>query len=349
MAETIHGGRVWEAARELGLEPADILDFSANLNPLGSPESVLRVLRDAGQELLAAYPDEAAPRLRSTLCARHGAPNETLVLGAGGAALLFLAMRALAPRRVLVPMPCFQEQPRALLACGAELVSRPMAGLHLDLEHLDPVREGCDAVLLTNPHNPTGQMLRRAELECWVAHYPGVALVVDEAFMDYAPDESLLPGILARPRTVILRSLTKFFAMPGLRVGHAFAHAATAARMRALQESWPVGQLELLAAEAAAVDSAYEARSLAFFQQELPLFRAELEGLGLKVRPSAAPFLLAELPRTGGAACAETLRRQGILVRTCTTWPGLDDRFLRLALRGPADRQRLLQALQTLL
>lgn len=167
--------------------------------------------------------------------------------------------------------------------------------------------------------------------------------------MDYAPEESLLPTILGRPRTVVLRSLTKFFAMPALRVGYAFADAATATRMRAHQESWPVGQLELMAAEAALSDTAYTTRSLAFFRSEAPRFAARVAALGLKVHPSAAPFLLAELPTESGSACAEALLARGILVRTCAAWPGLGDRFLRLALRGPEEQDRLMTALRAVL
>jgi threonine-phosphate decarboxylase len=349
MAEALHGGRLWETARTLDLDPASILDFSANLNPLGPPESALRAIREALPGALTAYPDTPAPRLRARLCARHGAPDDTLVLGAGGAALLFLALRALAPRRVLVPMPCFQEQPRALAACGAELVPFPLRGLRLDLEGLDSALEGCDTVLLTNPHNPTGQLLRRFEFQKWILHRPEVALVVDEAFMDYAPGESLLPELLARPRTVILRSLTKFFAMPALRVGYAFADAATADRMGDLQESWPAGQLELLAAQAALEDVDYEQRSLTLFQAEAPRFRSSLESLGLRVHPSAAPFCLVELPEANGTACGEALLRKGILVRTCARWPGLGDRYLRLALRTRAEVARLLKELDPLI
>ena len=116
MAEALHGGRVWELARELGCEPSKILDFSANLNPFGPPEGVLRVIREALPQALSAYPDNEAPALRRLLCERNGAPDVSLVLGHGGAALLMLALRALAPRRIMVPIPCFQEQPRAIQA-----------------------------------------------------------------------------------------------------------------------------------------------------------------------------------------------------------------------------------------
>jgi threonine-phosphate decarboxylase len=346
MADPLHGGRVWDMARRLELDPASILDFSANLNPLGPPESVLAVLHSALPNALAAYPDTDAPRLRSLLCARYGAADETLVLGAGGAGLLFLALRALAPRRVMVPIPCFQEQPRALTACDAELVPFPMSGLQLDLEALDPEGADCDTVLLTNPHNPTGQLLPRKTLEHWLCLHPSIALIVDEAFMDYAPEESLLPEILQRQRTVVLRSLTKFYAMPALRVGYAFADPATARRMATLQESWPVGQLELLAAEAALGDEVYAQRSLEIFREEHPRFCSNLEALGIKVHPSAAPYVLVELPRPNGRAVADGLTRQGLLVRTCASWPGLGDRYLRLALRPRADQERLLAALR---
>jgi len=346
MAEPLHGGRVHALARESGLRPEQILDFSANLNPLGPPASVLRALRTALPEALAAYPDAEAPRLRAALCARFRAADHHLVLGNGGASLLLLALRALAPRRMLVPEPCFREQPRALAACGIEAVPLPLPDLRLDLERLNPGALGCDGLLLTNPHNPTGQLLSSRELGAWITRHPELKLVVDEAFMDYAPAESLLPEILERSRTVVLRSLTKFYAMPGLRIGHAFADAATARRMVDLQEAWPVGQLELLGAEAALGDTDFEVQSLETFATDLPRFQKALAALPqLKPHPSSAPFLLVRLHTHSGTAVAENLRAQGLMVRTCAEWPGLGDAYLRLALRRPREQDRLIAAL----
>ena len=368
MAEALHGGRVHAAARELGLAPEAILDFSANLNPLGPPPGVFALLRQAGPELVCAYPDLEAPALRATLGARHGVPAERLVLGAGGAALLFLALRALAPERVLVPRPCFREQPRAVAACGAQLREGPMPGLRLDLDGLDglldpeardaqdapscagrlrtepPDARPCDAVLITNPHNPTGQLLPPGPLEAWIQAHPRTAVVVDEAFMDYGPDQALPARLLDRPRTVVLRSLTKFYAMPGLRVGYALADPATARRMAALQEGWPVGELELRAAQAALADPDHARRTLSAFRQDAPAFVQGLRALGLRPLPSAGPFVLLPLPGSG-ADLARSLRPRGILVRTCAEWPGLGDTYVRLALRGRPDWAPLFQGL----
>jgi threonine-phosphate decarboxylase len=345
MAEAIHGGRVHEAARRLGVDPASILDFSANLNPLGPPEGMIAALHSALPHALSAYPDTDAPAVCELLCKRHRTMHENLVLGHGGAALLLLALRALAPRRVLVPQPCFSEQPRALAAVGAEMAPLALPEMRLRLEDLDPDRFGCDAVLLTNPHNPTGQLIPKADLRRWIKAHPHAALLVDEAFMDYAEAESVLPEVLARPKTVVLRSLTKFFAMPGLRVGYAYADVSTAARMRELQEGWPVGQLELVAAEAALRDEAYAARTLELFHEEAPRWAQALRGLGLRVFPSAGPYVLVQLPGSFGSRLAELLAQDGILVRTCAAWPGLDDRFVRLAVKDADAHERLLARL----
>ncbi|HWQ09407.1 MAG TPA: aminotransferase class I/II-fold pyridoxal phosphate-dependent enzyme, partial [Holophaga sp.] len=218
----------------------------------------------------------------------------------------------------------------------------------LDLDVLDA--DSCDAVLLTNPHNPTGQLLPREPLMQWIEAHPSLAMVLDEAFMDYHPDQSLVPDLLQRPRTVILRSLTKFYSMPGLRVGYAFADPDTARRMADLQEAWPVGQLELTAAMKALGDEAFELESRRAFSLDAPRFRAALESLpGIEVVPGVAPFVLVRLHHHSGTLVAETLARQGLLVRTCAQWPGLGDRYLRLAVRCPGDQDQLLGALGSIL
>jgi threonine-phosphate decarboxylase len=345
-SETTHGGRLHAAARDLSLEPGSILDFSANLNPMGPPASVVEALRGALPGALAAYPDAEAPALRHQLCLSHGAQDRHLVLGNGGAALLFLALRALAPQRVLLPEPCFREQPRAIQCAGAVVVNHPLEGLHLDLATLEPEVRGCRAVLLTNPHNPTGQLLPAKALLDWIKLHPGLALILDEAFMDYHPEESLVPALLERPKTVILRSLTKFYGMPGLRIGYGFADPTTAGRMRDLQEAWPVGQLELVAAQAALGDAAYATATWSAFLADSARFRAGLaERPGIEVLPGSAPFVLIRLHGTSGTALAGRLRQRGFLVRMCAQWPGLGDAYLRLAVRGAEDQDRLLEAL----
>lgn len=345
MADVLHGGRLHAEARALGRPLDALLDFSANVNPLGPPPGVLELLRRVRPEDVMAYPDEDAPALRAKLCARHGITEDHLVLGPGGAALLHGALRALKPERVIVPIPCFQEQPRAIRAAGGALLAWPMDGLRLDLERLSVVLRPGDTVLITNPHNPTGQVIEGERLARLLWAHPEVAFVVDEAFADYAPEARVPPALLARPRTVLLQSLTKFFGMPGLRIGHAMADPITAQRMRELQPSWPIGQLELRAAEVALDDEDYVQRSLACFREDRAGFERELRGIGWNPLPSGAPFFLVPIP-TSAERWAERLRHEGLLVRTCTHWEGLGDRYLRLAVRRPPERACLLRALE---
>lgn len=340
--EALHGGRVHAYARAMGFSPDQWLDFSANLNPLGPPKGVLQVFKDLQPEWLSAYPDSEAPALRRQLTEKHGALDEHLVLGNGGASLLMLALRASKVQRVHVPWPCFREQPRAIRAAGAELCPLPMSDMRLDLASLD-IPKG-DALLLTNPHNPTGQLLGKADLSRWIEAYPEVFVIVDEAFMDYVPGESLLPDILNRPKTIILRSLTKFYAMPALRVGYAFADVETAQMMRELQEAWPVGQLEILAAQAALADAEYEQQSIETFKVQAAAFEKVLRDLGWQPYPSAGPYFLVGLPMSG-TALARDLAMAGILIRTCATWPGLGDEYIRLAVRSLEDQARFAEAL----
>ncbi len=335
--EALHGGQVHAFARAMGFLPDQWLDFSANLNPLGPPKGVLQVFKDLQPEWLSAYPDSDAPALRMQLVEKHGALDEQLVLGNGGASLLMLALRASKASRVHVPWPCFREQPRAIRAAGAELCPLPVTEMRLDLAFLE-IPKG-DALLLTNPHNPTGQLLAKAELSRWIEAHPDVFVILDEAFMDYVPGESLLPDILKRPKTIILRSLTKFYAMPALRVGYAFADIETATSMRELQEAWPVGQLEILAAQAALADVAYEKQSIETFRVQAVAFEKVLKDLGWQPYPSAGPYFLVRLP-VSGTALARELAMEGILIRTCATWPGLGDDYIRLAVRSLEDQAR---------
>lgn len=350
-----HGGRALALAAELGCPPAAILDFSASLNPLGPPPAALVAARRALTDC-SHYPEADANTLAAALAAQHDLPAACVLAGAGATEFIFLVPQVLRPRRVLLVEPAFGEYRPALAQAGAAVDSfrlDPAGDFRLDPAALTAaLRADTDLVWLANPLNPAGTGLPRAVLRDLLDRLPpSVTLVVDEAFADFAPELSLLDLVPGSRRLVVLRSLTKFYALAGLRIGWLAAAAPLAARCAARREPWRLSTPALAAGRACVAATAYQRRTL----RAIPRLRADLAAglaaLGLHVYPSAANYLLCRLPAGALPApdLADRLRPQGILVRPCTDFAGLGDRHLRLAVRTADENARLLFVLAEML
>jgi threonine-phosphate decarboxylase len=350
-----HGGQALALARELGCAPAEILDFSASLNPMGPAREALIAARAALDES-CHYPESDAASLAAALAAHHRLPAECVLAGAGATEFIFLLPRVLRPRRVLLIEPAFGEYRPALLQSGAVVDPfqlEPAGDFRLDPAALAAaLHPDTDLVWLANPLNPSGTGYPR-ELLLALAETlpPAVTLLVDEAFVDFAPHCSVVEQAACRSNLVVLRSLTKFYAIAGLRIGWLAAAPQLAGQLAAAREPWRLSTPAIAAGLASLHAEALRTATL----QVLPLLRTELASglarLGCRVYPSVANYLLCRLPDTAPTAeqVFSALRRQGILVRTCTDFAGLDDRHLRLAVRSAADNRRLLAELGKLI
>lgn len=350
-----HGGGVWRTARELGIPASEILDFSASINPLGIPDGVLRAAREA----LAAsvhYPEIDASSLREALAAFHGLPAAQILPGSGSTELIYLFPRVLRPRRALLVTPAFSEYARALEQSGTALDVFPLDpenGFRLDPERLlHALSPETDLILFANPGNPTGVGLDPAAVEGVARGAREQALVaVDEAFVDFCPELSVIDRVPAHGNLFVFRSLTKFYAIPGLRAGYLAGPPRAMARLAAAQLPWSLSTPSLAAAKACLGEEEYRRETLA----TIPVLRESLAGglskLGLTVYPSRANFILARLEKPGWnvAAVAAALCRRGILIRNCANFPPLDGRYLRVAVRGEEENARLLSALEDVL
>jgi histidinol-phosphate aminotransferase len=308
----------------------------------GGPPPWLSAAIAAALDDLGAYPDEAAAV--AAVAERHGRGAKEVVL-LNGASQAFWLAAALAPRRPVCVHPSFTEPEVALRAAR-----RPPRHVTLDEPWTfapDEVPEDADLVVLGNPTNPTGVLHPRAAVAALCR--PGRVTFVDESFMGFVPGE---PETLAAerelPGLVVVRSLTKLHAIPGLRAGYLLAPAPLAARLRAQRPGWSVNALALAAIEAIAARPDH-ADCVA---HETTRLRADLtERLrrlpGATVHPGAANFVLVHLPQ--GGAAAQRLRAQGIAVRPCASFPGLTADHLRLAVRDPATHARAVDALARLL
>ena len=376
-----HGGNLVWAANLAGCSPGAIVDFSASISPLGPPHSVL-VAMESQLGNLRHYPDPNYSELRLALSHFHQIPPEWVLPGNGSAELLTLAGRELAQLATTVLItPGFGDYYRALRAYNANVQEFSLIGewegrreggkegrreggkeiisstalsnfpwFHTSLNvPLEFAQTG--GLLVNNPHNPTGKLFYRSQIIPYLEEF--ALVVVDEAFMDFLPPEeeqSLIGLVQKYPNLVILRSLTKFYSLPGLRLGYAIAHPHRLTRWQSWRDPWSVNTLAATAAITAIGDGDFQRQTWAW----LPPARDELfQGLtkieGLQPLPSAANFLLIKSRVSVTKLQSELLKEYKIFIRDCLSFPELGDDFFRVAVRTSADNQLLLNALSNLM
>jgi threonine-phosphate decarboxylase len=340
-----HGAHGDLVSRTLDVRVGDLLDFSQNINPLGAPRNALEAARQALYEDSGRYPDLEYTGLRDALAAYLGVGAEMVVPTNGGAEALFLAARAAATGgRALVLEPTFSEYAAAARASGMEplrrVARRSGEGMRWDPTSYRDL-EGVSVVFLCNPNNPTGDLLDRGEVFEVAARVKeaGAVLVVDEAFADFIPWISVTD--MVDRGLWVTRSFTKFFAIPGLRLGCLVCDDAR--RVRALQPSWPVNSVAAAAGIAAVSDTGFANASIA----EVARLREDLFGTldalpGLQPFPGAANFLLVRGPK----GFPGRLARRGVLVRGCGPFYGLGPEYFRVAVRDAQENGRLVAAIR---
>ncbi|KGM26168.1 threonine-phosphate decarboxylase [Photorhabdus luminescens] len=347
-----HGGNVLEMALKMGVTVEEIIDFSANINPLGMPESLKAAIID---QLKCAeyYPDTEYRRLHAALAQIHHCTAENLMAGNGATELIYAVVNYLKPRRAMLLIPGFAEYRKALQRVDCQIdeyVMREADDYQPDqrlLAALDRCRPDC--LFLATPNNPTGLMpdaaLLQAVFERCRQH--NIALIVDEAFIDFLPDTTgFIPQIAHFPRLYILRSLTKFFAIPGLRLGYLVSGDATGIRaMKRWREPWTINAFAALAGEIVLNDKAYiQATHRWLAEQQRWLYQALTALLVLRVWPPAANYIFLRCLRPE-INLQQALLKQRILIRHCANYPGLDAAYYRVAIKGEHDNRRLVSAL----
>lgn len=351
-----HGGQLRALAASFHLPVAELLDFSTNLYPAGPPAGVVEVLRAAMGDpaLLRDYPDLELADLRTALALYSGVSAANVVVANGMRPLLDATLLALRPRRCLLPIPAFGEYGRSLENYGVEVRPFPLSqesNFRPEAESLlqNCRQHHCGALLLANPHNPSGIALQAREMRSLVraACDSGILILLDEAFIDFEPEASISADVLQSPNLIVFRSVTKFFAMAGLRVAWLLTAEPAAQTITARIASWPVSTIAALAASRAVEDANYIAEAVLRNRKEREWLRIQMLHLGMSVFPSGANYLLFRLPAElqATAVWERLIVRHGIVTRNCANFDGLDSSFLRVAVRTPADNRRLVAAL----
>ena len=336
-----HGGQVYDAAGNAG----DWLDFSANINPLGLSEKILRTLTENLRGVVN-YPDPNATELKCAISKRYGVPESNLVLLNGAAEFFYLHLNATRPARVIIPVPSFAEYERAARSAGCDVEFFPTSAdenFYLDVDKLcEQVRSG-DCVIIGRPNNPTGNLLA-AEKILRLAEIASV--IVDESFIDFVDVPSV--RTFAAEKISVVQSLTKIFAIPGLRLGFAVVEEDFARRLNLSKDVWNVNFLAQKAGAVALADDDFLQRTRAWLATEQKFFVEQLQKLrGLKIFPPTVNFVLLKVATpTLAEKILHDLRREKILLRSCANFVGLDNSYLRSAIRSREENLRLLNALK---
>ncbi len=341
-----HGGNIYKIAQELGISEKNLVDFSASINPLGISDRVRDVIK---QELdgLVNYPDPDTRKLKEAIAMHHGIDSETVICGNGSTELIYLIPRALKPSKVLVSSPSFSEYERActlnreLRITNYEL--RKEDGFRIAPDGFGEAIRGCDMAFLCNPNNPTGGLLKKDDVLAIAeaAEREKCFLVVDEAFIDYDPGESVIGSVEDFSYLIVLRSMTKFYALTGLRIGYGVVNKEMLARINEYKEPWTVNHLAQTAAVAALEDEAYAARTMDMIQEEKRYVEKRFHEVGIEFIPSAANYYLLKIKDAESAVIE--LRKKGILVRDCSNFRGLDNSYIRVAVKSREQNEMLIK------
>lgn len=349
MKESAHGGDLVSARV---LWAGEVLDFSANLNPLGMPEGVRRAAAE-GVEEAVHYPDPLCRALSAAIARRDGVAPGQVLCGNGAADLVFRLAFSEGPRRALVTAPTFSEYEAAVSAAGCTVVRHILdRARNFDLTGavLDELTPELDLAFFCTPNNPTGRVIDRGLLEAILekSRAAGVRLVVDECFLALSDggEAAGLAGYLEPyPNLLLLRAFTKSYAMPGLRLGYCLsADGALLDRISRCAQPWSVSAPAQAAGLAAAAEPSHPRLARALIARERSRLMRALEGLGLEVIPSAANYLLFRAP--GITDLRERLLRRGVLIRSCADYPGLGEDDYRIAVRLQEENEQLIRAMK---
>lgn len=352
-----HGGDIERAMREYNLD--NIIDFSANINPYGLSAKVKQAVEDNIDGVIH-YPQPDARDLRALLAESYGIAEDKLIVGNGAVEILYLLCHILRPRSALIVSPGFSEYERAARSAGAQIA---YAMLDERRAFASPMRDiivklkGHDIVFLGNPNNPTSTLYSARDVELLIEHAEnnGCFAVIDESFMDFIKNSeefSVLPLVEKYHNLLVLHSLTKFYAIPGLRLGFAATDHEVLDPLYSAKDPWNVNSLAQAAGIAALQDKTYQRRSRSYTRTEIVYLYEELKELpGLKIYEPSVNFILADIKNTGLTAdeLRNKLLQQGILIRSCANYPGLDEHYVRFAVRRREENDQLIDALSEIL
>ena len=350
-----HGGEVWEAEKKTGLAREEIMDFSSNINPLGFSQKAVEAIRNSlGQ--IPVYPDSTSAALREAIAASFGGiTSNNIVVGNGSTELIYLFAETFLEKGdvALMPAPTFAEYENAVRKAGG----KPR---HLKLPTDFCIRpnifsgdiKDAKMAFVCNPNNPTSILTSHEVLTEIIeeALEEDVLLFLDEDFLEFVDEEkqvSLIDKINDYPNLFVLRSFTKVYGLTGLRVGYGIASEEITKLLSNAKIPWNVNCLAQAAASAALTDKEHLKKTRELVRAERAYLTRELKRINsFKQYPADANFIFINIKESGftSAQLKGKMLEEGILIRDCSSFRGLDDYYIRVAVKTRQENERLLEA-----
>lgn len=352
-----HGGDLKKIMAQENVDK--IIDFSANINPYGLSKNIKKAIVDHIDDIIH-YPEPDARELCGKIAKNYGISADKIIVGNGAVELLYILCHILKPKNALIVSPGFSEYERAAKASGANInyvilsekqeFNSPMRDLIVNIK-------GNDILFIGNPNNPTGTLFTVEDMELLIEHAEnnGCFVVVDESFMDFIKTSeafSVLPLVEKYHNLFVLHSLTKFYALPGLRLGFAATDHEVLDPLYQAKDPWNVNSLAQIAGMVALEDKVYQRRSRTYTRTEINYLYEELETFDkLKVYEPTVNFILVNIEKTNMTAneLKTKLLEYGIVIRNCENYPGLNEYFVRFAVRTREENDELIDALTEIL
>jgi len=341
-----HGGDIYNYKKNL-------IDFSSNINPLGLTKKLKNIILK-NIDKIEHYPDISAKEIRKGIAKFWKIREENVLVGSGSVELIYLVGQALKPKKVLIPSPTFSEYERAVkLTARSEIEFLELdksKGFSLNFT----TDNKTDMIFLCNPNNPTGNLIIRDKEE--IKNLQKCKFVIiDEAFMDFLEDQkehTLIWEAIKGKNIIVLRTFTKFFSLPGLRIGYLVANSNIVNLLKKYQIPWSVNSLAQIVALKVLPDKNYIKKTYTLIEKEKNFLFQEIAKIqGLKPYPSVANFILIKIERENlnSKTLKEKLTKFEILIRDCSNFRNLGDKFIRVAVRKHSENIKLINSLKKIL
>ena len=350
-----HGAEVLGAAQESGLKPREILDFSSSVNPLGPSKKALEAAKAAFNEI-ASYPDSSSTKLREVIASHHtGITKDNIVVGNGSTELMYLFAEAFLKKgeKALMAAPTFGEYESAVRKTGESVkFVRLGKDFQFEAEAFRSAMAGCKLIFLCNPNNPTSKLIPQQTLTeiLDAALSQDILVFLDEDFLEFVDNEinlSMIGKIERYPNLFILRSFTKIFGLTGLRVGYGITSKEIADVLLCAKIPWNVNCLAQAAAVAAIEDQEHLQVTLDLVKKEKAWLQKELAAIkAFTFDAPDANFFFIDSRNTGLTANAlkHRMLKHGILIRDCGSFVGLNEFYIRVAVKTHEENVRLIEA-----